>query len=228
MPAESPAWWTLSPEITPAQLRDELLDPEKVQARYLQAVTRGLQPPVSEEKLQTLKYFDDGQLAPELIPAWVAYQAFALDLNLDLPDESETRAQLAPYALTGDSVGVILASTKSFWKHREQLIEEYAQQQQEFVKVLRLARHRMGDKAYAAATAREDVAALATTARRSPEEIRRLAAAWNRDLGRDATLPELVELSERLSPAEWQAFLDFLRKEIAVHTSRTEFRTLPE
>jgi hypothetical protein len=226
-PADSPAWWTLSPEVTPAELRDELLNPEKVRARYLEAVRLGLQPAVSEEELQRLEYFDDGQLAPELIPAWVAYQAFALELNLDVTEESEMRGRLVPHGLSEEAINLVLASTRSFWERRDRLIEEYADRQQEFVRIFRLARDRMGDAAYAAATAREDAEALARITRRTPEKIRRLAEVASRDLGRDAALPELVDLRQELSPIDWLAFLDFLREDIAAPTSRKEFRTFP-
>ncbi|HSL83314.1 MAG TPA: hypothetical protein VLF66_11105, partial [Thermoanaerobaculia bacterium] len=76
-PPGSPLWWTLTDEISPMELRTALRDPEAHLARYLAAIEAGVADVLPEDQVQTLSFYYNRDLTPELTPMWVAFSAFA-------------------------------------------------------------------------------------------------------------------------------------------------------
>lgn len=227
-PADSPAWWSLSPEVTPEELREAILDPMKVRARYQQAVARGIKEELPATRLEKLEYFVDGTLTPELVPAWEAYHVYAVNSHLRAREESIVRKELLDYTMSAEGADATGQSIQDHWERREALIAQIGHEQLKFVKILRLAKETLGADAYAETTAREDVEKLASIASLPPDEVRRLAEAWNRDIGREVSIASLVELREHLPDSDWYALLNFLRAKVATGISGVEFRKFPE
>ncbi len=78
-PVDSPLWWTLTDDLTPAELKRLHNDRSLALERYDAAVNAGLAQPLPErgrESRGCLKFYYHPDLTPELEPMWLAFETF--------------------------------------------------------------------------------------------------------------------------------------------------------
>lgn len=230
-PADSPLWWTLTDELTPAELKQLLSDRTLTLQRYDAAVEAGLEQPLPErgpESRECLKYYFHTDLTPELEPMWSAFQVFQI---LYLPGENaeEEHVRAAPrdlrrFGVSASGVETILKTATNTAAAFDSLVAERAPKSQEMTILLR---ELYEDPLRAAAVPpegqlyeairRKDYGAVAAAVGRPESEIRELVdshADWDVAYARIAEA--LPGLKEELTESDWQGFRRYLLETIVV------------
>lgn len=211
---ESPYWWTLSPDLSPAALRKALLDPEDHKRQYLLAVEHKFAEPISDERLAQLAHFVDGKLTPERFRAPEVFEMLVLRFR-NQPWWTETVGDtLERYGLDAAAREAILEVTRESLKEHDQLMERLGPMKKEFINVRQDARKHLGEEAFRRAVESRDIRTLALATGRTDDEIRKLADAWEED-PEEVAWASLVLLKRLLSERDWNRFREFLREEVA-------------
>ena len=213
-PADSPLWWTLTDEISPAELRAALRSDRAHLERYLAAVDAGLASPLTEEQADALSFYYNRRLNPELTPMWFAFDVLASG-RLQLRGEEAIRQSLAEYGFTKPAIGTIIDAANAQFRDSQQLAKQLAPDTQEFMKIWRLAVERRGGEKKAGAEVDRAVKAgkldiLAQATGTPNERLAKLRRAWKRDPLGEATAPILVNLKDTLDDASWDRLRTYL------------------
>ena len=221
-PVDSYLWWTLSDEITPADLKAAWSDRELSLARYDEAVEARLEKPLDPESRERLNFYVSLTLTPELSPMWWAFDIFARDYlsRTGIPDHV-LPADLAGHGISPSGVETIMVAAHGCAADREVLMADLGPKQKD---AQLLIRDRL--KAERAGTAppgepimeavnerRYDIVASVTG--RSAEEIQELVDAladW--EAPRRLMAECLPALKLQLTDADWQLFQAYLREVI--------------
>ena len=200
-------WWTLSGEISPEDLREQLQSREKSRERLRAAVEAGMHDEVPADRLDELNYFIDGRLTPELQPMWEAYHRWADLFEYHLNWEHESREHLVDHWLSEEGVETVMAASQDHWKIGTKLREEVSPDGMSFAgEILQPAGARIGRRAFRALLEKRDFGRIAGMSGKPEGEVKRLYAAWLRDPNAEASLATIKELRGRLSAADWEAF----------------------
>lgn len=221
---DSPLWWALTEELSPAELRAAWEDPVVCRARLAEAVRAGVWALPDQETVE-VRCFGSGELTPELIPFWQAFHSFAMPLASDSGPRLRAGAveALARHGLTGAAADRILEFARQLETEAEQRFLGYRDQRAAFVEILRQAQTRLPRELYRKVVRARDAEALARTVGRDPEEVARWMRAWERNPLAEQALLTLPRLKTELTTADWQRLRDFLLVEVAPRTTVVDF-----
>jgi hypothetical protein len=221
-PVDSPLWWTLSDQVTPAELKASYSDPSLSLTRYNDAVAAGLATPLSREAEGCLEFYLNRQLTPELEPMWLAFRTF---YTFHTPGEhardedvEATPAELLEYGVSRAGVNVILGSAMATAADVDSVMVVLGPKQNEMSQLLLDAYadpERSGSlppqgQLYDAVLQR-DYETVAVVVGQPVTEILDLVdshADWNAPYALVAEA--LPELQEDLTATDWQAFRQYL------------------
>lgn len=222
-PASSPLWWTLSDEISPAELRTAFRTPEAHLGRYLAAVDAGVAQRLSKAQAGALKFYYNAELNPELTPMWLALAAFS---TWHLVSESDERAKkaLTDFGFDPAPTAAILQVRTLQHERSQEIVQAVAAKSIEFSAIQRQAiEARGGDRRAYDAVVRAgrsgDIEVLLGSTDRSREELRELWGAWKRSPVTETAGELLPELRSRLSPEDWERFRAFLLEAVVPRMS---------
>lgn len=219
IPVDSPAWWTLTDKISPAELRKQFRDPEAHLARYREAVEAGAPTqPLDEEALTYLSFYYHRAVTPELTPIWLAFDAFAGG-HLELLGEAHATDNLTAFGFGPTAIDTILLFASRLTRETQEIAEEVGPRSIRFVEIQRRAiKARGGDrKAYAAVTraARAgDLDLLLPHAGVPRAELAELRAAWRRSPLTETSERLLPELRQQLTQEDWERLRRFLLEHV--------------
>ncbi len=216
-PPESPAWWTLTDEITPEQLRHALTDPELTKQRFLDAVEAGAQQKVPASRLEQLYVCFEGELTPELVPLWYAYAYLAIrrDIRTEVGEPDWLSEQLTGTGISAEGIRAVAGETFAYDARFDGFIESHKRRGNGFLDVLGGARRRASNRELNDLLARRDTVAIANLARRPTAEVQALAEAWELDPILEAALPSITALRKTLTARDWAALRDYLIRVVA-------------
>lgn len=221
-PVDSPLWWTLTDQVTTAELKALYSDRSLSLARYQDAVAAGLATPLSREAEGCLEFYLNRQLTPELEPMWLAFRTF---YTFHTPGEhardeavESTPAELQEYGVSPAGINVILDSAIATAAEVDGLMAVLGPKQNEMSQLLLDAYAdpaRSGSlppqgQLYDAVLQRE-YETVAVAVGLPASEIPDLVdshADWNAPYALVAEA--LPELQEDLTVADWQAFRQYL------------------
>lgn len=218
-PTDSPLWWTLTDEISPAELREAFRDPDGHLRRYQEALEAGvISNPLSDEALSYLSFYCNLRLTPELTPMWLSFSAFGGGhiANRGVAHAEDT---LAEYGFGPTAIETILLYASRQESETQAIVEEVGAKSMRFTEIQRRAiRARGGDRqAYASvrrAAERGDLDLLLPNAEVSRSELAELRAAWMRHPVTETAEMLLPELRQQLTDADWQHFRHFLLEHV--------------
>lgn len=218
-PADSPYWWTLTDDVSPAELRHALQDREANRQRFRRAAERGKHgATVTEQKIHEVSSYLDGELYPELIPMYVAFDSYAGRFEAGPDFREENVSLLTKHGMTAAGMAHLRREVSDYSARRSELTNELGPPGVELMNALRALPQSMS-KRIEEALVDGDVHELARLTGRDVDWIATRHAAWRRDPVADASLPVLRRLRADLSLEDWQAFRRFLLIEIASHMS---------
>lgn len=217
-PASSPLWWTLSDEISPAELRSALRSPEAHRERYLAAVDAGIAQPLAEDQVQALSFYYNRRLTPELTPMWFAFDVFGT-AHLQGRGEEHVTGALAEFGFAPSAIATILELGRSQAERSQELSVALGKKSIQFVQIQRRAiEARGGDRrSYALvkrAAERGELGLLLGSTDVSLETLSELRAAWLRHPITEIAEDLLPELRSRLSAEDWEGFRRFLLEHV--------------
>lgn len=225
LPTDSPAWWTLTDEFSPEELRRAHHDPEANLQRYLKDLEIRETRPLPAHKAQRLIFHVNGGAEPELVPLWWAFGAMATvrTLRQQLSPETLIRSDgqlLADFGVSPEGVRQILEVADL---HRdllyerevelEPLWEEFTKFRQRAVRSLggdEEARERVRDATYAS-----DARFLAPLGKEDLPKTAELLEAMNADVLLEVAMRSLPELRQNLGDADWNGMRRFFLTYIA-------------
>lgn len=218
-PARSPLWWTLTDEISPAELRKEFRDPDAHLARYLEAVEAGVPTqPLNDEALTYLSFYYNRSMTPELTPMWLAFDAFAGG-HVELIGEAHATDNLAAFGFGPTAIDTILLFGTRLTRETQEIVEEVGPRSVRFSEIQQRAiEARGGDrKAYASvtrATEAQELDLLLPHAGVPRDELADLRAAWRRHPVTETAEKLLPELRQQLTEEDWERFRRFLLEHV--------------
>jgi len=214
-PADSPLWWTVTDALSPAELRAALRDPEAHLARYREALAAGVvSAPLTREQEETLSFYYNRRLTPELTPMWLAFQALAIGRLLP-QGEDQVRSSLVEFGLSEEAADVIIESATRQQAESQALGLALAAGSNEYVEIQREAIEARGGgrRAYAevvSAARRGDFGALRPVTSLSNERLAELRTDWLRNPITEVAEPRLLELKATLDDWSWIEFRRYL------------------
>lgn len=238
-PVDSPQWWTLTDDVTPAELRRLYNDRSLSLERYDAAVEAGLERPLperGEESRECLTFYFHPELTPELEPMWLAFDTFFVFYT---PGEHawEENVEAAPrdlqqkFGVSPSGVTTILSAAAITAVEFDSLMADLGPKQDAMTLLLM---ELSADPVRAAAAPPEgqlfeamlqkDYATVAAAVGRSESEIRALVDAhadWNAPYALVAE--QLPGLKAALNDSDWQGLRRYLletvvaRKGASIH-----------
>jgi Na+-transporting methylmalonyl-CoA/oxaloacetate decarboxylase gamma subunit len=201
-------WWTLTDEITPTELREELQSREKSRERLKAAIEAGLHEAVPEEKMADLNYYIDGRLTPALQPMWEAFHLWGDRFDYYPNWQTTSHKQLVDAGLSDAGVEVVMEISGRYWHTETEIREQVTPGTMEFAtRVLQPAEAALGRRGLRAQLMNRDgLKRVAGLTGKTEQEIEALHEAWLRDPMAEASLRSLKELKRRLLPDDWAAF----------------------
>lgn len=221
-PASSPLWWTLDPEIEPAQLRARHLDRLATHERYAQAVEAGLAEPLAPDALERLEFYLNGRQHPELLPMWNAFAWFAKTSDSSRGEE-RTAARLAGHGVSHSGIERIQAEAHALLQESWRIEDETRRAAGELRRMVDAASERgSAGEAREAWKAGDARALSAATGRPRVEIERHLDQARGAKHWATAVASKLVELRQALDASDWASLRHMLKHDLAPKvTSRT-------
>lgn len=209
-PAVSPLWWTLTDEISPAELRAAFRDPEAHMRRYEEALEAGaISHPLTEEELSLLSFYYNRRTTPELTPLWLAFEEFSGG-HLGLRGVRHAERTLSVFGFSQTAIDTILLFAARQRTESLALVEEVGAKSMRFVEIQRRAiRARGGDRranAIVRRAAEQGVDLLLPHAEVPRSELVELRAAWRRLPVSETAEKLLPGLRQQLEEADWQRF----------------------
>ena len=224
-PVDSPLWWTLTDEVSPAELKQLHSDRSLSLARYDAAVKAGLERPLPEQGpygRECLLFYFNTELTPELEPMWLAYASFYAFYT---PGEHarEENVQAAPrdlrrFGVSPSGVDAILKAAAATQAEFDSLMAHFGPKLREMTILLREV---YDDPRRAAAAApegevyeavqRKDYGTVASALGRPEGDIRALVdshADW--DVPYALVAEALPVLREELTEGDWQGLRRYL------------------
>jgi hypothetical protein len=220
-PVDSPYWWTLTDDISPAELRQALQDRDANRQRFRRAMERSRgknREMVTEQQVHEVSSYIDGDLYPELIPMYVAFDSYAgrFESGPDFREENVTL--LTKHGMTATAITHLRRVVSDYSARRNALTSEIGPLGFELMEALRELPRSDRERIHRALFG-GDLRALARLTGREVEWIATRHAAWRRDAVADTSIPVLRRLRADLSHDDWQAFRRFLLIEIASQMS---------
>jgi len=218
-PADSPLWWTLSDEISPAQLRSAFRDPESHLERYQEALEAGaVSQALNEKALSYLSFYYNRRLTPELTPLWLAFYVFAGG-HLEFQGAAHATDTLTELGFGPTAIDTVLLFARRQFDETQAIVEEVGAKSMKFGEIQRRAiKARGGDRrAYATvvrASKHGDIDLLLPDSGVSRSELAELRAAWLRHPATETAEKLLPKLRQQLTEDDWQRLRRFLLEHV--------------
>ncbi len=208
---EPALWLTLSESIEPATLAGRLTDPTDNQARFLDVVGDQATP----EHLDQVETFLDGSRNPHLVPAWLAWSAFAHRFIDFEGAEARERLGLTSHGMTANGIELVVAAAHRVNAHEATLSSEIQPALDALIELVREAASSIGATAAQDAAEAGDAAVLADATRFRRGVVEEWLATGLRSPAAEAATHELQALVEALVPEDWRLLRGYLRSEVA-------------
>lgn len=223
-PANSSYWWTLTDEISPAELRHQLQSRRLSRERLTLDVERYRHEPVSDERLAELSIYVNGAVTPELIPMWDAFDTFTFKFLTNEERSRRALDRLRAWGVSAEGADLFEAVTEQHWKLQEEIVEETREPSLRFVhEVVAAAHERIGGQAAERIVRERDFSWLARLSGKSEQTVRGWHRAWLRDPVAEAGRVSVESLRDSLSDDDWQALRRFLLRRVAPEMSYEYF-----
>lgn len=215
-PADSPLWWPVKAQLTPAELRASLLDPEANRARAMELVRRGVlpRPENLEAALTQIVVAVDRRNTPEL---WPVYMAF-LVLSAQVEIQPSILKQLEKYGFSDDQVGLIKELVAEYGAKTYEWNLKLAPDSQEWAADLRKLAAAVTDEKSAAeikvARKFNDVGFFATRLGKDPKRVEALLKADKTQPSEILFAETITAIRQKLGEAAWRAFCLYLEEVI--------------
>ena len=217
---DSPYWWTLSDELEPKELRQQLQSRAASRERLQADVEAGLHEPVAAERLADLSIYVNGHVTPALVPMWDAFDRYTFrfrrlpGLSDDYPSQAREELQAAGMSAEGAEDTIVVA--EEHLRLEQAVIDESRDLARRFAyEVVAPARERIGERAADRVVRQGDFTWLSRLSGRSEQTVREWHAAWRRDPQAEAGVVSVETLRERLDDSDWRALRGFLLREVA-------------
>lgn len=204
-------WWTLSDEISPAELRRAVQSRRLSRERLKVDIESNRHDPVSDARLAELSIYINGAVTPELIPLWDAYHRYAFNFLIDEEHTQQALDRLTEWGVSAEGVDVFETVTDEHWKLHNELVEELREPSSQFSReVLAPTREQIGKSATNRVLEQNDIAGLARLSGKSEATVRAWHQAWRRDAVAETSRVSAEALRESMSDSDWQALRRFL------------------
>jgi len=215
-PDDSPYWWTLSDDVTPAELRS------KANAAHSRAreLARSAASPADREVAVPIL---DGSEDPDVFPMWYVFARHALHYGPERADA--IKHDLVRAGISSSGTAVILQGLREWWSRKGALHQEVVPAQRRLEELRELTASTRGEEAAQEVWRRNDIQRLARLVDVDVHELHRLASHASRDVAAEAMLPVLRSIHEQITCKDWGLLRGFLRNDAA--STITVFGTIP-
>lgn len=212
IPIDHPFWWTLTDEITPAQLKQRLEQRRVKEVSEYQAELKRVTGESSTEPDTT--WMLSGSEHPELFSLWKTFDSFAFTHKLK-GNEEPTLPKLVDFGISREAAEAIIAAAEE--RNASDLGVVAGKDQEQMHVLLERAREQIGRQAVEEMRWKNDFARLSGLVGWSQEALRDLALRSRRNWRAEASIPVLVALRQEIGEEQWQLFRRFLLSEVAPH-----------
>ena len=226
-PADSPRWWTLTPEMSPQELRRVTLDRKAHQERFKETIQSNENRIVTREEMDMTRIFVDGSRTPSLVSMVEAFNALTEYLHGKKAQSEEVmyREILQRYGLSRAEIDLVIDAARLKNAEQERMTELTQEDTAEFVRILKETKENLGREKYRKALSGKKLGVLAKASGRSLDEVSRLSGVWDQDPVEDLLIETVAGLREELSEDGWKGFRSFLYCEIAPDILIVDFVT---
>lgn len=222
---DSPVWWSTDPSTDALSLQYYWQDLQAHQSRF--ATSRpemAFDDPRATIHQTEVAFFVDGHSNPELIPAWMAWDAY---LDQDLSGEGEnfpTRSDLIDEGLSSSGAQVVSWAATNYRQDLSVLRDAIFASNAQLTDLLIQAAASTPKEELSSWVAQGDVFQLARATQTPPETVTQLLATAKRNPIVEVAASSLeYDVYPHLSATDWTKFLGVLRQQAAPRISLERF-----
>lgn len=216
IPIDHPYWWTLTDEITPAELRGRLQRRVTAERQRLQADIERRAAGGSTNVPLDRDWELRGRETPELFPVFTAFESFALT-HYDWMGEN-TVQELIGFGISPEAAHQIVIAAEE--RRASDVMKQIADAQSELRELSSWAEDKIGTEAVWEMRRRNDFAQFSKLVGWSQESLRDLVRLAYCHWWGAASVPVLVELRKALGEEQWDLFRKYLLEKVASTTSQ--------
>lgn len=219
IPINHPYWWTLTDELSPAELKQRL--ERRVEARRAE-VKAGRRRATAQSVVESpVTWSIQGGQEPELFPVWSTFYSFASAHVTDRPRE-EVVHELVTFGLDPEAAEVIIKAAEETWA--SDLSQEITEAMLQLRSLRLRAEEQLGPERAKEMWRTNDFALLSEQVGWSQAALRDLVQRSARDWRAESAVPAIVSLRREIGERQWDLFRRYLLVEVA--SRRAELYTL--
>ena len=213
IPLDHPYWWTLTDEVTPAELqrriRDRLLE---LQLEAAEKLKRAAKAQSTDEPLRETEWIVTGSETPELFPVWSVLHSFGSGVTSDARAEEREKA-LIEFGVHPSAAAEIVGIAAEAARKQEEMWSENWKQTRRLLALLDEVEQTHGREERDRIFKEDDLDSLSTLTRTPLEQVEEMLRIGNRNTEAAATIPLMVSLRRTIGEEQWQ----LLRRYLLLH-----------
>lgn len=210
IPSDHPYWWTLTDEVTPAELQRRIQ--ERLLSLQLEAgekLKRAAKAQSADEPPTETAWIVTGKETPELFPVWSVLHSFGSGLTSDARAE-EKEKELTAFGVHPSAAAEIVGVAAETARKQTELWLEKSKQQRRLFALLDEVERTHGREERDRVFKQDDLERLATLTRTPLEDVKEMLRIGNRDTEAAATIPLMVSLRRTIGEEQWQVLRGYL------------------
>lgn len=216
IPIDHPYWWTLTDEITPAELRGRLQRRVAAERQRLQAEIERRAAGASTNEPLDLDWELRGRETPELFPVWNAFDTLARGHSIR---GDNTLQELVDFGISPEAAHQIVLAAEERWAGNN-VMQQIADAQKQYRELRSRAEEKIGMEELVEMMRRNDFARFSELVGWSQGSLHDLVRLAHCNWWAAASVPVLVELREEIGQHQWDIFRRYLLERHASTTAQ--------
>ena len=217
IPIDHPYWWTLTNDVRPEQLKEELEKHTEALQSEPEPERRGAT--VQTDRGSRVVRIVDGQQNPQLFPVWSIFFSFANGKAKDDPEE--TLRDLRAHGIEASAAESILRSARETLESADEVGRQAGAAALQLRSLLLQTTEKLGSEKVAELRRSGNFALLGEQVGWSESSLHDLARSAYRNWEAAAAVPSIVSLRRTIGERQWDLFRGYLLAEVASRRSDT-------
>lgn len=210
IPLDHPYWWTLTDEVTPAELQRRIQERLlKLQLEAAEKLKRAANAQSTDERPTETSWIVTGKETPELFPVWSVLEGMGAAMNA-YGEADRKEKELIDFGVHPSAAAEIVGVAAEAARKQTELWLEKSKQQRRLFALLDEVERTHGRAERDRIFKEDDLEKLATLTRTPLEDVKEMLRIGNRDSAAAATIPLMVSLRRTIDEEQWQLLRRFL------------------
>lgn len=210
IPLDHPYWWTLTDEVTPAELQRRIEDRHlKLQLEAGEKLKRAANAQSTDKAPKETAWLVSGSETPELFPVWKVLEALGAVINA-YGEADRKEKELVEFGVHPSAAAEIVGVAAEAARKQIEVWLEKSKQQRRAIALLDEVERRHGRDERDRIFEQDDLEALARLTSTPLEDVKEMLRIGDGNSAAAATIPLMVSLRETIGEEQWQLLCRYL------------------